>query len=377
MIVCKTHTGFLPQKKENGGCLYLTVTVPLLLLRTSEPSSLENILPTDEDIEHHFMSKENVVQLNRKARVLGEDSFKRWTKESDTVNEDLRFVDSPTLDIENTSSAALVPKYKHVTQKVKIWIDLIPKVPSHYCRASSSNLYVESTFRSEKHMHDVFVEWCREHSYRAASRPTFLRVLKQENIAILHSRKDQCDTCCSFKAGNISQNEYDDHIIKKNEARQAKKDAIESANEKVVVITVDVQSVLLAPKLLARSLYYKLKLQCHNFTVYDCKTRKVTIYFWHEADGGVSANEFTSCLIDYIANLAPETEQVTVISDGCSHQNRNRILSSALSDLSQRMNISVEQLYLEKGHTMMEVNSVHSTIEQYIKPPPFMHRVTM
>lgn len=112
-------------------------------------------------------------------------------------------------------------------------------------------------------------------------------------------------------------------------------------------------------------MYYKLKLQCHNFTVYDCKTRKVTIYFWHEADGGVSANEFTSCLIDYsIANLAPETEQVTVISDGCGHQNRNRILSSALSDLSQRMNLSVEQLYLENGHTMMEVDSVHSTIEQ-------------
>lgn len=128
-------------------------------------------------------------------------------------------------------------------------------------------------------MHDVFVEWCREHSYQAASRPTFLKVLKQENIAIHHPRKDQCDTCCSFKAGKISQIEYDDHIIKKNEARQAKKHAIESANENVVVITVDVQSVLLAPKLLASSLYYKLKLQCHNFTVYDCKTKKLLFTF--------------------------------------------------------------------------------------------------
>ncbi|CAH2090933.1 unnamed protein product [Euphydryas editha] len=82
---------------------------------------------------------------------LGEDSFKCWTKESDTINEDLRFDDSPTLDIDNTSSAALVPKYTHVTQKVKTWIDLIPKVPSHYCRASSSKLYVESTFRAETH----------------------------------------------------------------------------------------------------------------------------------------------------------------------------------------------------------------------------------
>lgn len=41
---------------------------------------------------------------------LGEDSFKRWTKECDTVNEDLRFDNSPTPDIENTPSA-LVPKY--------------------------------------------------------------------------------------------------------------------------------------------------------------------------------------------------------------------------------------------------------------------------
>lgn len=117
-------------------------------------------------------------------------------------------------------------------------------------------------------MHEVFVEWCREHNNKAVSRPTFLRILNQENIAIHNPRKDQCDTCCSFKTGNISQKEYDDHIVKKNEARDAKKNAIESANNKVVIITVDVQSVLLAPKLLASAVYYKLKLQCHNFTMY-------------------------------------------------------------------------------------------------------------
>lgn len=112
-----------------------------------------------------------------------------------------------------------------------------------------------------------------------------------------------------------------------------------------------------------------MKLQCHNFTVYDCKTKKVTIYFWHEADGNVTANEFTSCLIDYINELDPGTQRVIIISEGCGHQNRNRILSSALSDLSQKNKITIEQLYLEKGHTMMEVDSVHSTIERYIKPP--------
>lgn len=78
--------------------------------------------------------------------------------------------------------------------------------------------------------------------------------MKEVNIAIHHPRKDQCDTCRSFKAGNILQRDYDNHITKKNEARQAKKDAIELANDKIAVITVDVQSVLLAPKLLASSL---------------------------------------------------------------------------------------------------------------------------
>jgi hypothetical protein len=62
---------------------------------------------------------------------------------------------------------------------------------------------------------------------------------------------------------------------------------------------MDVQSVLLAPKLLAGALYYKQKLQCHNFTIYNSRTGDVTISFWHEADGGVTSNEFTSCVIDY------------------------------------------------------------------------------
>ncbi|CAH0727303.1 unnamed protein product, partial [Brenthis ino] len=105
------------------------------------------------------------------------------------------------------------------------------------------------TFRSELHMHQVFKEWCIENHYKAASRKTLSKILTNENISIHLSRKDQCDTCCSYKTGNISKEEYESHIAKKTEDREAKKNVIESANEKDVVITVDVQSVLLAPKL--------------------------------------------------------------------------------------------------------------------------------
>ncbi|KAJ2940829.1 hypothetical protein O0L34_g10080 [Tuta absoluta] len=298
---------------------------------------------------------------------IGEDSLRRWTREADRVFDD-NATDMPNQIItrqETTNTALQI--------QIKSWIDLLPKVPSHYCRASSKKLYVDSTFRSVLHMYDVYKQWCQDNNKRPAARMTFLKVLNQENIGIHHPRKDQCDTCCSFKTGNITKESYDQHIAKKNEARKAKKEAISKASvselNDVVVITVDVQSVLLAPKLLASAIYYKQKLQCHNFTVYNTKSKDVTVYFWHEADGNVSANEFTSCVVDYIERLPDNTKEVIIISDGCGHQNRNRVLSSALSDLSIKKKITVEQLYLEKGHTMMEVDSVHSTIEQYIKPP--------
>ena len=51
-----------------------------------------------------------------------------------------------------------------------------------------------------------------------------------------------------------------------------------------------------------------------------------------------------------------------LISDGCNPQNRNKILASALSDLAKKADLTIEQLYPEKGHTMMEADSVHSTL---------------
>ena len=51
-----------------------------------------------------------------------------------------------------------------------------------------------------------------------------------------------------------------------------------------------------------------------------------------------------------------------LISDGCNLQNRNKILASALSDLAKQADLTIEQLYPEKGHTMMEADSVHSTL---------------
>lgn len=132
---------------------------------------------------------------------------------------------------------------------------------------------------------------------------------------------------------------------------------------------MDLQSVLLCPKTEASAMYYKQKLQLHNFTIYRLNDKDVTLYVWHEGDGSVNANEFTRCIIQYIDTLPNEVTEVILISDGCNYQNRNKILACALSTLAKTKSITIEQLFLTKDHTMMEADNVHSTLEHYFKSP--------
>lgn len=302
---------------------------------------------------------------------IGEDTFKRWTK---------RDFDKDEAESEEQEDEDPLSSKKQVTKRQKkkkgvlennmnIWLDSVPKVPSHYCRSTSKKTYVEPLFRSMKHLHEVYTEWCLERKVTAAGRTLFTNFLKKKNVAIHMPRKDQCDICCGYKAKQISEEAYQNHIRKKDEARLAKNTAKESASEEKLVFTMDLQSVLLCPKLLASKVYYKQKLQIHNFTIYSLNNKNVCLYVWHEGMGGVSCNEFTSCVVDFISNANKNYKHVTVISDGCCHQNRNKVLASALSDVAVKKKIIIEQLYLEKGHTMMEADSVHATLEKYFIPP--------
>ena len=67
-------------------------------------------------------------------------------------------------------------------------------------------------------------------------------------LTIFYPRKDQCDTCFKFKNENLSETEYNDHIMRKDVARSEKeRDKKEAIEGKVFVITMDVQSVKLSP----------------------------------------------------------------------------------------------------------------------------------
>ena len=164
-----------------------------------------------------------------------------------------------SLDDEESNDTNPVPqqpqgpksKHKERRQHVVSWLSQLPKVPSHYCRASPSRVYVESTFRSISHMYRVYVVWCNSNSFPAVSRQIFTNVLENQMIPIHKPRKDQCDICVAYKVGQVEESVYLAHREKQQEAREAKEKAKTSADENKLVVTMDLQSVLLAPNLLA------------------------------------------------------------------------------------------------------------------------------
>lgn len=76
--------------------------------------------------------------------------------------------------------------------------------------------------------------------------------------SIFKPRKDQCDICVGYNQGNIPDNIYQLHtgIIKKDEARAAKTETTNKISHDVIVVSMDMQSILLCPMLIASEQYY-------------------------------------------------------------------------------------------------------------------------
>lgn len=249
------------------------------------------------------------------------------------------------------------------------FINSLPKVPSHYCRKDTSKLYLENSFHSLMDVYRLYKEKCRDAENTPLSRFAFNQILCKMNVALFQPRKDQCDVCCQFKVGNLSQTIYDCHIIAKDRARKEKEIDKQEANEnKLVALVVDVEAVKLCPFLKASAFYFKTKLAVHNYTVYNLKTAEVDCYWWNEAEGDLDGTNFVSLLVSHLENLIknwnPVCPKVIVVwSDGCGYQNKNKFLSNALLNLAVRNKFTIHQKYLVVGHTQMEVDSVHAAIE--------------
>lgn len=245
----------------------------------------------------------------------------------------------------------------------------LPKLPSHYCRQSTSKLYLEPIIQSKSQLYRLYVDYSVTENKPVASRKVFESVLFEENIGLFQPKKDACDQCCAHKVGNLSDEQYAKHIERKELARAEKHSDKELAQKGIIhALTADLQAVKLCPFLNASALYFKTKLAVHNFSVYNLGNNGVTCYWFDETACDLKATTYASFFVDYVTKLLDnECRDVVIFTDGCTAQNRNNVVSNALLHLAMARNVVITQKYLEKGHTQMEVDSVHSVIERKLK----------
>lgn len=288
---------------------------------------------------------------------IGTWSLQNWSK-SLKENE----IDENTQAIPERRSS----RFTQEKATLRDFLQILPKMESHYCRASSTKLYLEPIWQSKSAVYNQYIKYCEEKEINPLSIKTFHDEFAELNLGLFRPKKDQCDQCISFKVGNTTEEIYQRHINKKNLARQEKTMDKEIAQH---VYTMDLQSTLLCPMLKASAIYYKKKLVVHNFTLYNLKTKDGYCFIWNEVEGHVTANEFSSIIYHFLATYAQiqPGEEVILYSDGCSYQNRNCTLSNALLHLANVKSITITQKYLVSGHTQMECDSMHSCIERKLK----------
>lgn len=309
---------------------------------------------------------------------LGEWMVKNWLENSSEKDDDL--VDdpnpneNPTKMNENTAkkqNAKRMSRQHDLSKRLeslKEFLLTLPNVESHYCRSSSKKLYLEPNWLSKAQLYQFYAEnWCKAKDFKPLSSCTFHKTFEDLNLSLYRPKKDQCDTCRAYKLNHITEEDFETHRTKKDEAREEK--SKDKMNEEHVY-TVDLQSLLLCPKSNASSLYYRRKLSVHNLTMFDLKTKDGFCYLWNETEGELSANEFASILTHFVESQLPlrnNATKIVIFSDGCNYQNRSAVMSNALLHVAAKHNITIESKYLEKGHTQMECDSMHATIERYLR----------
>lgn len=165
-------------------------------------------------------------------------------------------------------------------------------------------------------------------------------------------------------------NEHLKHLERKENARNQKKEDKERAlkDKNVVAVNFDLQKVLITPQMFVSDAYYSRKLSTYNFTTHDLASRNVQCYLWHETEAKRGSCEISTCLNMHNREMG-DKDEIIYYSDSCTGQQRN--LQFCIMCLLCVTNFPIKVIthinYFERGHSQMEGDSVHATIENSTK----------
>ena len=183
-------------------------------------------------------------------------------------------------------------------------------------------------------------------------------MLKEMKLKFHVPKKDLCGICESYNNGSDEEKEqlqpmYDKHIQEKQKAREIKDNLKITALSKSSTFqsaVFDLQQVIYLPKSERGELFYKRRLSCYNFTVYELGTKEGYCFFHHEGLAGRGANEIASNLYKYLTYLDNQGKQE--VANPCHGLDHYRDLESCHLILSFLIVSFILSHYILPGLTL-------------------------
>lgn len=294
-----------------------------------------------------------------------------------------------TLDISNNSLSTTIRKTKngivegekrgcidsvnktkdYLIMEVKNHINSFPRLPSHYSRARTNKSYIDGSLNITL-MYNFYKENCIKDGKQFVSKAVYSNIFNTEfNISFFMPKKDLCNFCTEYNNYTddermLKKQEYEDHKTDISLSRQMKEaDKRNTSPDKILAI-YDLQAILQLPNGNMSALFYKSKLNCFNFTIFEAKTLQGYCHFWTEAIAKRGAQEITTCVYNYLIEYC-QNKHVIFYSDNCTAQNKNKFLASMYIYVVATTNVqSITHKYLVTGHTNNEGDSMHACIEK-------------
>lgn len=272
-----------------------------------------------------------------------------------------------------------------VIQSVIEHINMYPSYESHYSREKSRRKFLGPDLNIPT-MYKQYKEWMAEKdmpSNLVAKEWLYRNVFNTKfNLSFKLPSIDTCDDCDAYQrklldakdkeTKVIIEKAKDEHDIAAEERYKLKKkdknEANESSGEKKVLM-FDLQKCMATPNLTNCKSFYLRKLWTLNLTIFDSTSNIATNVIWSENIGGRGGNEVASCLIrwaDENKDKIAHVRDLTFWSDNCAGQNRNLMVVLAYMWLLNKYSHLrvINHKFMLKGHTHMEVDQIHSQIEQ-------------
>ena len=257
---------------------------------------------------------------------------------------------------------------------VRKHIESFPVMDPHYTRKDTNRKFLGTELNITK-MYRLYKEKCQTSKMKPVGAAKYRKIFCEEYNYSFHTpKKDQCRQCNLYRQreenGTLTNEmiiQYNEHMDRKIKAREEKQFHKDYAKKTLSyhTATFDLQAVLQTPCSNVSQAYYKRKLNSFNLSVYSLGDARATCFTWNETDGNRGADEIATSILLYIKSLPPTIRDVVLFSDSCSGQNRNRHMTAALlhAVLTIGQLESINQKYLEPGHTEMECDSMHAAVE--------------